>query len=47
MALSVTFFDVPHAGAFTDVATEERQALSPDGDDGACGTGYGSVVNAV
>ena len=41
-APSLTFFDVPHTGAFSNTATEEQQALSPDGD-----TGYGSVVNAV
>ena len=44
-APSVTFFDIPLTGAFTDVTTEEQQALSPDGNGG--GTGYGGVVNAV
>ena len=45
-APSVTFFDVPHTGAFTDLTTdrEEQQALLPDGDGD---TGYGGVVNAV
>ena len=43
-APSVTFFDVPHTGAFTDVTTEEQQALLPDGDGD---TGYGGVVSAV
>ena len=43
-APSVTFFDVPFTGAFSNTATEEQQALSPDGDGD---TRYGSVVNAV
>ena len=40
----VTFFDVPFTGAFFNTATEEQQALLPDGDGD---TRYGSVVNAV
>ena len=43
-APSVTFFDVPHTGAFTDVTTEEQQTLLPDSDGD---TGYGSIVNAM
>ena len=43
-APSVTFFDVPFTGAFSNTATEEQQALLPDGDGD---TRYGSVVNAV
>ena len=43
-AASVTFFEVPFTGAFSNTATEEQQALSPDGDGD---TRYGTVVNAV
>ena len=43
-APSVTFFDVPHTGAFTDVTTdreEQQTLLAVSGD-----TGYGSVMNS-
>ena len=45
-APSVTFFDVPHTGAFTDVTTdrEEQQTLLHNG---GGGTEYGSVTSAV
>ena len=43
-APSVTFFDVPLTGAFTDVTTdrEEQQTLLAVGGD----TGYGTVINS-
>ena len=44
IAPSVTFFDVPLTGAFTDVPNEEQQALLPDGDGDK---GYGGVVSTV
>ena len=40
---STTFFDTPYTGAFTDITTEDQQALLPDG---GGDTGYGTVINS-